>query len=921
MGIRLSTGTMTPPAIAGSSPVVETTKNSSEPTDRSSVGDVVVVDRDSRKKHLLRVRSSEKMTELLKSAKERYAGEGAIEPEHLALIALEVLKMKAPAKVEKALLESATAATEPGAKGMSERTAQLLIASSVKAGDSTPAPEHLLEALKALDDPFAAHVREVSANHKLEALLAAKSGEVKDAAALKKIETLTPTLSSLGEELVLKGAEGLLDRAVGRSDEIEQILVSLGKRQLSSMVLTGEPGVGKTAIVEGMAVMIANGELPGDLKNGRIFSVTADRLKKAIQPSPQSAVSARAGCTGPSCPRQSDALDAIAAEVAQAEKAGTPIVVFIDEIHQLTSSLSDVTDRLKPYLSRGAIRIIGATTNEEYRKSIFQDAALRDRFPEHRVSAPNKSEALEMVLANLDKFSEFHGVEIDASAAQMAVELSRYNGDTQNPRAAVDWLDLAASSVSYQLGTKPAAIRVLETKIKDTKLAMEHAGAGTIDDPDSQRTYSKLSQKLEKLTEELEETVISAEKERGILDRLQTLGSKLRAAVESDKPDADLVKELRGEIEKERKSLSLLKKRVYHLKVDGAAVAAAVSKKTGIDLEEIKAEDEERFTKIEAKLSERVVGQDHVKAALAKELKLDRAKLRDPKRPIGVHLFAGPTGVGKTELAKTLADQYFDGNLIRFDCNEMMEQHELAKLKGAPPGYVGHDEGSSLAEAIRKHGGRAVLLFDEIEKAHPAILQLLMQIMDEGRFRDNENREVDCTNVEIVFTSNLGSDTFAQYAGDGEYTNESAVKSGFETALAAWAKPEVRNRFTGIHVFDPLGKKDMEKILEVRLKEIDAQLESTHGIHLGASVKAKKLLVEAGFTPSMGGRALNRTVNQNVRVPLAEALISRRYEDGAWVMVDADPKKESALLFRPMSPDEKIAAQTAASPKKMKKAA
>ncbi|MBI4821223.1 MAG: ATP-dependent Clp protease ATP-binding subunit [Deltaproteobacteria bacterium] len=890
----------------------------SAPEDKLELMLAADLDAEHKKQHMGRIRDSAPMTSVLQSAKETYAGPTAIEPEHLALALLKQLKMTVSAEVEKELKDLAKTHAQADAKGMSTRTTQLLLATSIKSKDEAPKPETLLEVMKKIEEPYAARVREVASNHKLEALMGANVQQAKDPAALEKFLTQFPTLSSMGEELVLKAAQKKLDRAVARNEEIEQMIVGLGKRQLNSMVLTGSPGVGKTALVEGFAGMVANGEIPGSFKNARIFSVSAEKLKKAAQ-APQTAVSARGGCAGGSCAvpgaggagaGMNPTLAAIAAEVAQAEKVGVPVVLFVDEIHQLAGGLNDIADQLKPYLSRGALRIIGATTNEEYGQTIKKDKALQDRFPEFRVAAPTPEKALEMVLANMDKFADFHGVEIDASAAQMAVDLSKYHAEMENPRAAVDWLDQAASAVAYQLDTKPPELRVLENEIRDTKHSLEQAKTeGALDDPETTRTRGKLTKRLDELTGKLEKMTVDAEKERGLLEKLQSLGGQLRAALDPSSADDKAVGELRTSIKATRKELDHLPKRLYHLRVDANAVAAAVSKATGIDLQKIQASDTEKFSNIEGKLGEKVVGQDHVKAKLANEIKADRAKLRDPKRPVGVHLFAGPTGVGKTELAKAMASLYFGGNLIRFDCTEMQEKHELAKLKGAPPGYVGFEGGSSLAEEIRKKGGRAVLLFDEIEKAHPSIMQLLMQIMDEGRFRDNENREVDCTNVMIVFSSNLGSQTFAQYAGDGEYTDQGKVTEGFTTALNAWTTPDVLNRFTGVHVFNPLGKKHMNQILDVRLKELKKQLTDTHGMSFEATSAAKQVLIEGGFSPKFGGRALNREVQEKVRVPLSEAVIGQRFGESAYVMLDVDPKEEGKLLLRRMSADEKSATQ------------
>lgn len=827
------------------------------------------------REHLGRIRGSEELADLLRRAKDNFAGEARLEPEHLVLQTLQDQKVALPKDREERLGALAKEKAEGGA-GMSERTRLVLLSTSMSA-EGTPTVDHLRAVLAGTGEPYAEILQTTLREARRDQLLGLGGAEGAKDKALPRLPL--PTLNALTEDLVMQAREGLVDSAVGRTKEVEDVFTALGKRQLSSIVLTGDRGVGKTAIAEGMAVQIARGEVPKGWENARIMKLSASKLASEC--------------------RQKGAQNVVDALVAESKQAlrlepATPIVLFIDEIHTLTTGEAagvDLANQLKPALARGGLRVIGATTTEEYRRHIRADAALADRLQAYEIELPKPQVAVQMLLANLDKYARFHGVEIDASAAQAAVDLAKYS-EMKLPRGAVDWLDLAGSSVKQQTGAEPPALRRLKNDLRQVKDALEQAKKGN--DPDSVRIREKLAEKLEGLTERFETTMAAAEKEKAILDKLQASGDRLAVLEDEEPKDDAAIKAVRADIERERKALNRLPERLYHTRVDAYAVAAAVGNHTGIPLERLQQSGENKYLKVEKELGERVVGQDEAKAALARQIRLDRAKIRNPNKPVGVHFFAGPTGVGKTELAKALADKFYDGNLIRFDCNEMRHEHELARMMGAPPGYVGHDAGSRLAEEIRRCKGHGVLLLDEIEKAHPSIFPLLMQIFDEGRLRDNEGNEIDCTNLQIIMTSNLGSDVFAAQAGDGKYLNRQAVEQGFAAAFEARIPAECRNRLTSTHVFDPLGRASMGKILDIKFGQLATRLGEGRGISLDATQEARAHLAKEGFHPIFGGRSLERTLDAMVGDKLADQLLQGAYEDGDKVKVAL---KDGAIVF------------------------
>ncbi|MCB9648958.1 MAG: ATP-dependent Clp protease ATP-binding subunit [Deltaproteobacteria bacterium] len=834
---------------------------------------------DGGKEHLKRIHGSMELRNLMMAAKQQFAGAGLLEPEHLVLQLGADGHIDLSADQRDKLLGLAAENAEKAGQGMSERTKEVLIRTSLDAGAAGPTVAHLTSAMSDSPAEFGRITKSAVEAKGRDALLGGAAAV--EQGRFKKLNL--PTLGALGEDLVLLASEGKIDKAVGRNKEVQQIFRRLGMRQLSSIVLTGDRGVGKTAIAEGIANQIVSGEAPAGFENARLFRISADGLKRE--------------CNCPNNGGPTAVIEKLIAEAEQAKHLEPPaeVVLFIDEIHSLVNDPA-IRDALKPALGRGRLRIIGASTTDEYKRDIREaDPALADRLGAFDVGEPAPTESVQMVLANLENYADFHGVEIDGSAAQMAVELSKYSG-MKRPRGAVVWLDAACSLVKGQIGVEPPAVIQLRNDVRQIEGALEQARG---DDPDSKRLRGHLQKRLDDFTGRFKDMKALGEKEKGILLNLQDLGEQLKLAKDAEPRDQAKIDGLHADIKAARGELAELPERLYHTRVDAFAVAAAVSDEKGIDLRKLQQDGARRHRAMEQAVDDRVVGQKGAKTSALGQIRLAKAKLRDATKPVGVHLWLGPTGVGKTELAETLAKEAYDGNIIRFNGTEMMERHELAKLIGAPPGYVGHDGGSRLAEEIRKFNGHAVLFIDEAEKAHPDILKLLMQIMDGKNMRDNEGNEVDCSGLQIILASNLASPTFSRYAGDGKYTDPAAVQAGVDEAFARWAPPEVRNRFDSVDVFNPLSKADIGKILDIKLGQLAKRAANAQGLELTASAEAKAIITQAGFDPAMGGRPLNRALENLVQKPLADLVLEGGVPEDAKVQVVV---KDGKLTFNVEAP-------------------
>ena len=634
------------------------------------------------------------------------------------------------------------------------------------------------------------------------------------------------TLEEFVVDLTELAKEGKLDPVIGREKEIKRVMQILSRRTKNNPVLIGEPGVGKTAIVEGLAQRIAEGNVPDILKNKRIVQLDMGGLVAGTK------------YRGEFEERLKKVID----ELINDENT----IVFIDEIHTIVGAgkaegSMDAANMLKPALARGELQLIGATTLDEYRKHIEKDAALERRLQPVYVEPPTPEQAIEILKGLRDRFEAHHKVKISDEAIDASVHLSdKYIQGRHLPDKAIDLLDEACSAKRLETLTEPEEIRKKEKELE--KIRKEKEAASKTQDYEKAK---KLKEEEEKLAEEIEE----------------------------------LKKEW--------------KEKVKEPVVTAEDVAKVVSDWTGIPATQIMEEEKQRLLKMENELHKRVIGQNHAVRSVSQAIRRARAGLKDHRRPIGSFLFLGPTGVGKTELAKTLAEFLFGDEeaLLRIDMSEFQEKHTVSRLVGSPPGYVGHEEGGQLTEPVRRRPYR-VILFDEIEKAHPDVWNILLQILDDGRLTDAQGRTVDFSNTVIIMTSNIGSHYFADYLkslkeGKKPEMSLEEIKEKVMEELRRHFRPELLNRIDEIIVFDPIDKEQMNKIVELFVKRL-AKMLKEQGINLEITDKAKEKLSDEGFDPEYGARPLKRVFQKNVENKIAEALLEGDFKDGDTIIVDTD---------------------------------
>ncbi len=639
----------------------------------------------------------------------------------------------------------------------------------------------------------------------------------------QKEKSDTPTLSQFGRDLTVYAMQGKIDPVIGRQKEIERVIQILSRRTKNNPCLIGEPGVGKTAIAEGLALKIATGEVPEMLRSKRIVTLDLTGMVAGTK-------------------YRGDFEERIRNAIEEVKKAGD-IILFIDEVHTLIGAGSaegavDAANILKPSLARGEIQVIGATTLEEYRKHIEKDAALERRFQPVTVGEPTEAEAIEILKGLRDKYEAHHKVKITDGAILAAVKMSsRYIGDRYLPDKAIDLVDEAASRVRLKAFTAPPDLKALESKLKS-------------------------------LAEEMEAAVNSQDFEHAAAIR-----------DEKNKIAQDLENERRLWQEKSNRSTG---------EVGEQEIAAIVSQWTGIPVVQLTQEESQRLLRMEEELHKRIVGQDEAVSAVARAIRRGRAGLKDPKRPTGSFIFLGPTGVGKTELCKTLAASMFgdENAMIRLDMSEYMEKHTVSRLVGSPPGYVGYDEGGQLTEKVRRRP-YSVVLFDEIEKAHPDVFNMLLQILEDGILTDSQGRRVDFKNCVIIMTSNVGAKLIAQSGAatmgfapaDNETASEKRIRESVMGELKNVFRPEFINRVDDIIVFHRLGKDDINEIakrmldsLSKRVRELDIGLEF--------SKDAIEAIGNAGFDPVYGARPLRRAIQQKIEDKLSEEMLEGKLSAG-----------------------------------------
>jgi ATP-dependent Clp protease ATP-binding subunit ClpB len=698
-------------------------------------------------------------------------------------------------------------------------------------------------------------------------------------------------LERFSRDLTAIASKGDLDPVIGRDDEIRRILQVLSRRTKNNPVLIGEPGVGKTAIVEGLAQRIVEGDIPDTLKDKRVVALD------------MGALIAGAKYRG----EFEDRLKAVLKEVTDAHGQ---IILFIDEMHTLVGAGAaegavDASNMLKPALARGELRCVGATTIKEYRKYIEKDAALERRFQPVMVEEPSVEDTISILRGLKEKYEVHHGVRIKDSALVAAATLSnRYITDRFLPDKAIDLVDEATSGLRIEIDSMPAEIDDIQRKI--TQLEIEREALKKEKDNASKDRLEKLEKELVTLKGQTDAMIAHWKKEKEAISNIREIKERLestRSDAQVAERQGDLARaaelkygtliELEKRLNEENRRLEGLQSDQKMLKeeVDSEDIAQVVAKWTGIPVSKMMEGEKEKLIKMEERLAQRVVGQDKGIIAVSNAVRRARSGLQDPNRPIGSFIFMGPTGVGKTELARTLAGFLFDDEqyMVRIDMSEYMEKHSVARLIGAPPGYVGYEEGGYLTEAIRRHP-YSVVLFDEIEKAHPDVFNVLLQILDDGRMTDGKGRTVDFKNTVLIMTSNVGSEWIQEMAGKDDAEMQRRV---FD-ALRATFRPEFLNRVDEVVMFNALGPEEIKKIVEIQIDILGTRLEANK-IDLELTDDAKEFVANSGFDPIYGARPLKRSIQHLIQDPLAVKILEGSVKEGDHVRVDV---RDGQVVFQ-----------------------